>query len=652
VTRCRGPLREWLPVERIRIDDVLEIYGIDNWGAGYFGVSNRGELTVHPTGEERHRISLLSIVETLWAQGLTTPLLLRFPQILESQVGKLCSSFAAAIQEFDYPRRYRPVYPLKVNQQRPVVEALLSTGARHGLGLEVGSKPELLGALAFDTPPGALLTCNGFKDAEYLRLAFLGARLGREVVVVLEKPYELEHYLAVARHQPDRPAPGIGFRIRLNSRGSGKWEKSGGITSKFGLTTAALLAGLRRLEAEGMIDRLRMLHFHIGSQITEIRRLKNAIKEAARVYAKVRKLGIPVELLNVGGGLGVDYDGSKTSSDASVNYTIQEYANDVVYTVGEVCAEEDVPPPDLVSESGRALVTYHSMLVVDVQAAIQAGDDPQPEARGEPPRVIEELEDVRRSLTAKNYREYYHDALELRDEMYSLFNLGMLDLEDRARGERAFWDIAQTAVRHARREKFFADEFVDLDHLLHGKLVCNFSVFQSIPDHWALDQLFPVVPIHRLRERPTVRATLVDITCDSDGEVEKFVDLKDIKDALEVHRPPHPPQQQPYYLAFLLVGAYQDVMGDLHNLFGAPNEAHVLVDERGEATIQGVRPGNTVRQTLEAFGYDVEALTGRIESLLKNRTDQGSISGDEARGLLEEYRTLFDAYTYLTPQTS
>ncbi|HKY34279.1 MAG TPA: biosynthetic arginine decarboxylase [Candidatus Polarisedimenticolia bacterium] len=630
-------------MEKYGIDDVMNLYGIDSWGGGYFRVTEEGHLSVTPTNDESRSIELLKEVEELARKGVTTPLLLRFPQLLESQVRNLCNAFRKAITEFGYSREYKPVFPIKVNQHRFVVNELLEAGWKYNLGIEVGSKPELLGALALDTPPESLLICNGFKDMAYLSNAILAQKIGKNVIVVVEKPYELEHLVQIVKDRGVKPA--IGFRVRLHSKGSGKWEKSGGVTSKFGLSTAQLLEGIQELKRARLLDCLKMFHFHIGSQITEIRRLKNAIKEAARVYAKARKMGVDIRYINVGGGLGVDYDGSRTSSDASVNYTVQEYANDVVYTIKDVCENENVPEPDIVSESGRAMTAYHSVLVIDVRAEISARTSQKLKPAAKDPQVIGDLFFILKNMTVKNYREYYHDAVEHRDEMFALFNLGLLSLEERAKGEACFWEIAAKAVRYAKTQKFVADEFVELEKQLHEKVVCNFSVFQSIPDHWALDQLFPVVPIHRLREKPERRATLVDITCDSDGEIDKFVDLKDIKEALELHSLEG---SQPYYLALMLIGAYQDTMGDLHNLFGSVNEAHLVVDDEGKVHVKRIRRGNSVRETLAAFGYDAKDLAARLQAILEERQSRDGISPREARQLLSEYRGQFDAYTYLT----
>jgi len=623
-------------------EHAADLYGLDGWGNGYLAIRDDGHLIVTPSREPSRGIDVYDVVRKLVARGFSTPLLLRFPQLLEGQVRELAGAFERAIAEYRYPERYLPVFPMKVNQQRAVVDGLLGAGWKSSLGLEVGSRPELLAAAALPTPPDSLIICNGFKDDEYLASAALAARLGKHVVIVVEKPFELRSILDLAAR--GQTPPSIGFRIRLQAKGSGLWEKSGGFASKFGLSTRQLLEALEQLKAAGLEQHVTLLHFHIGSQITEVRKVKNAVREGGRIYAKLRKLGVQVGYLDVGGGLGIDYDGSKTSSDASVNYTVQEYANDVVFGIHEVCEEEHVPPPAIVSESGRMLVAYHSMLVTNVCASIQ-GLDPSPLAlTGREPQVIEALAEVERNLTVKNHREFYHDAIEYRDQLYSLFNLGLLGLEDRAKGEKLFSMIAAKAVRFSKSAKFVADEFRELESKLYDKYICNFSVFQSLPDHWALDQLFPVLPIHRLNEVPTRRATLADITCDSDGEVEKFVDLKDIKEALEVHEL-HP--EQPYYLAFVLVGAYQDTMGDLHNLFGRVHEAEVILDPRGTAVIRNVRRGDEALDTLRAHAYHEEDLVSGVESALRGRVAAGQLGGDDAAALIEDFRQRLRRYTYL-----
>ncbi|MDX1389282.1 MAG: biosynthetic arginine decarboxylase, partial [Acidobacteriota bacterium] len=475
-----------------------------------------------------------------------------------------------------------------------------------------------------------------------LAAAALATKLGKQVVVVIEKPFEIDAVLGMARNGVHIPM--IGFRIRLRARGSGLWEKSGGFASKFGLTTRQLLEAVERLSEAGLVDRATLLHFHIGSQITEIRKIKNAVREAARVYAKLHRIGTRIRFLDVGGGLGIDYDGSRTSSDASVNYSVQEYANDVVFGLNEICEQEDVPRPRIVSESGRWLTAYHAMLVTDVRGVISATQRGRPDITGDEDQVVLDLSEVARNINVKNYREFYHDALEYRDLLYSRFNLGLIELPDRAKGEMLFWEIASKAVRCSKTAKFVTDEFARLEHHLHDKYICNFSVFQSLPDHWALDQLFPVIPVHRLNERPTHRAQLVDITCDSDGELDKFVDRREIKTALEVHELR---DGEPYYLAFALVGAYQDTMGDMHNLFGRVNEVEVTLAPDGGAAIGDIRLGEGGHEALRTFGYDERALAAGIESILVRRIEAGELDRVQAADLMEEYRQRLRQYTYL-----
>ncbi|HYP02394.1 MAG TPA: biosynthetic arginine decarboxylase, partial [Pyrinomonadaceae bacterium] len=566
------------------IEQTLETYGIENWGAGYFGINRKGNLIVHPSDSDtKASADLKEIVDDLQRRGISTPVLLRFPQLVTAQVRKLQRAFRNAIREFEYQGTHMCVYPMKVNQQRAVVEEYLREGARYDFGLEAGSKAELYAAIGLDQPSDSLLVLNGFKDEEFIELAFVGARAGKRVVIVIEKMSELGHILRLAERfeeEQEGNLPLVGLRVKLYSKGSGRWEKSGGEAAKFGLTTTEMLEVIRRLQNERRIEMLRLLHFHIGSQLTDIKRIKNAMKEAARVYAKIYQMKVPIELLDVGGGMAVDYDGSKTAFDSSANYNAQEFANDVIYTIKQVCDDENVPHPTVRQESGRYLSAYHSILITNVLEEVETVvEDITPiEIDADDPQVVTELGDLRQNITIKNYREYYHDALEHRDELFTLFNLGLISLEDRAKGEVLFWDVCERADKYAQQAEYVSEEFDELRRLSRAKYLTNFSVFRSAPDHWALDQLFPIVPIHRLNKPPTAYATLCDITCDSDGVVDKFVDLHDVKQVLELH-----PliEGEPYYLAFLLVGAYQEVMGNNHNLFGTPNEAHIHIDEDG-----------------------------------------------------------------------
>lgn len=626
------------------IEQTLETYGIENWGAGYFGINRKGNLVVIPSETDGRSADVKEIVEDLAKRGINTPVLLRFPQLLTSQVRKLQRAFRNSIREFDYQGSHMCVYPMKVNQQRPVVEEYLREGSRYDFGLEAGSKAELYAALALDQSADSLLVLNGFKDEEFIELAFIGSYSGKRVVIVIEKMNELDHVLRLSERYGGH-LPMIGIRVKLYSKGSGRWEKSGGEAAKFGLTTTEILEVIRRLQEADQVERLRLLHFHIGSQLTDIKRIKNAMKEAARVYAKIYQMKVPIDLLDVGGGMAVDYDGSKTAFDSSANYTAQEFANDVVYTIKQVCDDENVPHPTIIQESGRYLSAYHAILVTNVLDEIETVvEDIQPIAiEDNDPQVVVELGDLRETINAKNYREYYHDALEHRDELFTLFNLGLISLEDRAKGEVLFWDVCERADKYAQAAEYVSEEFTELRRLLRVKYLTNFSVFRSVPDHWALDQLFPIVPIHRLNKPPTEYATLCDITCDSDGVVDKFVDLHDVKQVLELH----PLNDEPYYLAFMLVGAYQEVMGNNHNLFGSPNEAHIHVDQDGYL-IKKVVQGTTIGEAVERARYERGQLHDGFRRLVAQQVKRGELTEAEGAKIVEFYESRFTAYTYLS----
>ncbi|HEX3558361.1 MAG TPA: biosynthetic arginine decarboxylase [Pyrinomonadaceae bacterium] len=629
------------------IEQTLETYGIEDWGAGYFGINRKGNLIVHPSETDRTSAAdVREIIDDLQKRGISTPVLLRFPQLIAAQVRKLQRAFQRSIREYEYQGAHMCVYPMKVNQNRAVVEEYLREGTRYDFGLEAGSKAELYGALAMEQSPDSLLVLNGFKDEEFIELAFLGARSGKRVVIVIEKLNELDHVLKVAERYDGGDMPMVGLRVKLYSKGSGRWEKSGGEAAKFGLTTTEILETIRRMQDEGRIDMLKLLHFHIGSQLTDIKRIKNAMKEAARVYAKIYQMKAPVELLDVGGGMAVDYDGSKTAFDSSANYSAQEFANDVVYTIMQVCDDENVPHPTIIQESGRYLSAYHAILVTNVQSEIETVvEDITPiEVADDDPQVVIELADLRETITVKNYREFYHDALEHRDELFTLFNLGLISLEDRAKGEVLFWDVCERADKHAQQAEYVSEEFTELRRLLRSKYLANFSVFRSVPDHWALDQLFPIIPIHRLNKPPTEYATLCDITCDSDGVVDKFVDLHDVKQVLELHSLI---EGEPYYIAFMLVGAYQEVMGNNHNLFGAPNEAHIHIDEDGYLIKKVVR-GTTVGEALYRARYERGQLHEGFRRLVAHRVKRGDLSEAEGAEMVEFYESRINAYTYLS----
>jgi arginine decarboxylase len=627
------------------IEQTVETYGIENWGAGYFDVNRKGNLIVRPAEGDPRSADLKEIIEDLAARGITAPILVRFPQLVAAQVRKLQRAFSKSIREYDYQGAHMCVYPMKVNQQRSVVEEYLREGSRYDFGLEAGSKAELYAALALEQTPDSLLVLNGFKDEEFIEMAFAGAKAGKRVVIVVEKLSELDHILRIA-DQTEGAMPIIGMRVKLYSKGSGRWEKSGGEAAKFGLTTTELLEVINRLKEADRIDMLRLLHFHIGSQLTDIKRIKNAMKEAARVYAKVHQMKVPIELLDVGGGMAVDYDGSKTAFDSSANYNSQEFANDVIYTIKQVCDDENVPHPTIIQESGRFLSAYHAILVTNILDEIETVvEDITPiEIDEDDPQVVIELGDLRETITIKNYREYYHDALEHREELFTLFNLGLISLEDRGKGEVLFWDVCESANRYAQQAKYIPEEFGELRRLLCAKYLANFSVFKSLPDHWALDQLFPIVPIQKLNKPPTEFATLCDITCDSDGVVDKFVDLHDVKQVLELHKID---PGEPYYVAFMLVGAYQEVMGNNHNLFGSPNEAQVHIDNDGYLIKKVIR-GTTVGEAVGRARYERGLLHDGFRRQVAQRIKEDELSEAEGAELVNFYESRFDAYTYIT----
>lgn len=636
------------------LDQTIETYGIENWGAGYFGVNKKGHLVVYAPENENLSADVKDIIDDLQKRGISTPVLLRFPQLLVGQIRKLQSAFRKAIKEFDYQGGHLCVYPMKVNQNRAVIEEYLREGSRYNFGLEAGSKAELYAALGLEQAKDSLLVLNGFKDRDFVKLAFAGAAAGKNVVIVIEKISELNHTLSLAEEftaeNPDVQLPMVGVRVKLYTKGSGKWEKSGGEAAKFGLTTTEILDVIRRLQEAGRIDMLRLLHFHIGSQLTDIKRIKNAMKEAARTYAKIHQMGVRIDYLDVGGGMAVDYDGSRTSYESSANYNAQEFANDVIYVIKTVCDDENVPHPTIIQESGRYLSAYHAILVTNIQDEIETVvEDLTPmEIDEDDPQVVRELHDLRETITAKNYREYYHDALEHREELFTMFNLGLISLEDKGKGEVLFWDVCEKADQYAQQKKYVSEEFDELRRLLCAKYLANFSVFRSMPDNWALEQLFPIVPIHRLNKKPTEYATLCDITCDSDGIVDKFVDLHDVKPVLELHKLT---KGEPYYIAVMLVGAYQEVMGNNHNLFGVPHEAHIHIGEDGHI-IKKVIYGATLADSIAAVRFDAEQLHDHFRRAVMKRITDGQLSTKEGNQLIEYYQNQGESYTYLTPNGS
>jgi arginine decarboxylase len=623
-------------LKRFTAKDAEETYLVPHWGAGFFHVGEDGDLEVS-TARGLYA-SLHEIVETIRDEGRPMPVVLRFPQILEARVKQLNEAFRTAIRKYNYSADYRGVFPVKVNQRRMVVETIAAAGKPYSYGLEAGSKAELALILAQDLDPEALITTNGFKDDDFIRLALMGRKLGKNLVITLEKFAELDRIIRIAKELD--VAPQIGIRYKLKAKGSGVWEASGGESAKFGLTTPEIMRCIEILAAAGMLSSLVMVHAHIGSQVTDIRKIKQAVREAAQTYVQLRRLGAPIRYLNLGGGLAVDYDGSKTAFYASANYTMAEYAEDLVYVTKEVCDGHGEPHPILTTESGRAVTAYHAVLVLEVVDTIQPpGDEAVELAEGAHP-VVKDMFEIAQNVSAKNYREVYHDAFADKDTLQTLYDLGLVSLRDRATAESLFYQIARKTLRFAVELDYPADELEDLQKLLADKLVCNFSLFQSLPDNWAIKQLFPIAPLSRLDERPTREATLVDITCDSDGKIERFIDLHDVRDTLPVHevRP-----NEPYYLGVFLVGAYQDVLGSNHNLFGRVGEAHVTLDNEG-FEIERFVPGEKAQRMIDKMGYEDNELSAAVEKLVRSSKQ---LSPVEKGLLLEKYAAELVGYTYL-----
>src|SRR5688572_704739 len=566
------------PVQPWDIQTARNLYNINRWGAKYFDINESGRVVARPLQEKGASVDLTDVIEEAKGRGLKFPLLIRFQDILRHRVEALNGAFRNSITEFNYQGKYRGVFPIKVNQLREVVEEILEAGKPFNFGLEVGSKPELFAGLALQNQQGSLIICNGYKDAMFIKMALMGIKLGKKVILVVEKLEELKQIIGISKQVGVEPQ--LGIRVRLLSKGAGKWAESGGENAKFGLSTAELLAATEMLRAENLTHCFKLLHFHIGSQVPDILTVKKAVQEAARFYAKLNKMGFAVECLDVGGGLGVDYDGSRSAFDSSTNYTLQEYTNDIVYYIADVCNAEKVPHPEIISESGRAIVAHHSVLIVEVFGAIAKTRPEIPFSYGETEHpLVKELLDIRKNLHKLNKLEAYHDALERKEDAHNMFTLGLMELPDKAKIEDLYWQISQAVVESFLGQAYIPEEIRKLEDSLGDQYLCNFSVFQSLLDHWALGQLFPIMPVNRLNERPTRETTLVDITCDSDGQINNFIDLRDVRDTLPVHRlPMSGGEPEPYYLSFFLMGAYQDIMGAVHNLVGRVAEAHVFLD--------------------------------------------------------------------------
>ena len=644
--------RKFNPAQPWRVEDSLDLYHVEAWGKGYFSVNESGHVVVRPDTTERYEIDLYEVVEGLQARDLTTPVVVRFSDILAHRLRRLHDAFAQAITENDYKNRYAAVYPIKVNQQRLVVEEVYRYGQEFGFGLEVGSKPELLAVMAMtENAPDRLIVCNGFKDDSYIEAVTLATKLGRTIIPVVENFEELGLILKHAQAYQVRPR--IGVRVKLFSEGSGRWSASAGEKSKFGLFITEILELFNVLKEHEMLDCLQLVHCHPGSQLQDIRRVKDAINELAHVYAELKLMGAGLQYIDVGGGLGVDYDGSGTNFPSSMNYTLNEYANDVVYRVASVCNLRDIPHPMIVSESGRAVAAYHSVLIFDAlgSSALDkfrvTGDRAEDYGGDEElPQPVQDLFEAYRAVSERRLVECYHDALTAREQVLQMFNLGLLSLEFRALAERLYWATCAKIRDSCRKLERLPEELEDLESILSDTYFCNFSVFQSLPDSWAIDQLFPIMPIHRLHERPTRTAVLADITCDSDGKIDRFVSLRDVKRTLEVH---DLKADERYYLAVFLVGAYQETLGDLHNLFGDTHVVHVRLHDEGGWWIEEIVKGDTANKVLEYMEYDVAELYPALARDCERAIRDGRMTLAQSQALKRFYERELDGYAYLEP---
>ena len=630
-------MRKW------RVEDSCELYNINSWGKDYFSINENGNVTVRPK-EGGPEIDLRKLMDELQLHDVGAPVLLRFPDILHNRITKITNCFNVAAEEYEYKAQSYVVYPIKVNQMRPVVEDLISHGSQYNVGLEAGSKPELHAVLSLYFDADSLIICNGYKDESYIELALLAHKMGRKIFIVVEKMMELQTIAVLAKRMGIRP--NIGIRIKLASSGSGKWEESGGDVSKFGLNSSELFEALELLNREGLEDCLKLIHFHIGSQVTNIRRIKVALKEATQFFAQLQRLGYNIRFVDIGGGLGVNYDGTHSSvTGNSINYSIQEYVNDAIYSIVDICKKNQLEQPNLIIESGRSLTAHHSVLVFEVLARTQLPVfDPHEEIGEDAHELVKDLYEIWDNLSQNGLLEMWHDAVQAREEALDLFNLGLVDLKTRAVVERLFWSIAREINKLASTSKHLPDELRMIAKRLPDKYFCNFSLFQSLPDSWAIDQIFPVMPLNRLNDRPSCYATLQDVTCDSDGKIDNFIATSNEP----FHLPVHPLKEgEPYYIGVFLVGAYQEILGDLHNLFGDTNAVHVSV-KNNEYVIDKIIEGETIADVLDYVQFDHKRMARSIEVWVNQSVKSGVITAEEGREFISNYRSGLYGYTYLT----
>lgn len=621
--------------------DSTDLYNIENWGVDFFAINDKGHIQVlpHTSGGG---IDLKDLIDDLIRRRIQPPLILRFSDILRHRVGQINESFRSAIKEYEYEGEYRAVFPIKTNQQKQVAQSVLKFGKDYCYGLEAGSKAELIAALSLIESQDQFIICNGYKDNEYLELILFAQKMGLSVIPVVEKFTEIELILKISKDL--RIKPRFGIRAKLSTRGSGRWENSGGDRSKFGLNSTELIETIKYLKEHKMLKSFELIHFHLGSQISNIRKIKEAIEEASRVYLSLAKEGAGLKYLDVGGGLGVDYDGSKTVFSSSINYTMQEYANDIVAGILAVFENSGVKHPVIISESGRAIVAHHSVVITKVIGSVSYGiSSVPPKPVEEIPAVIETFYEIYNTVSVKNFQEAYHDAIHTKEDAFSLFKLGYLSLEMRSLAERLFWGICQKLLKIVRDVEYVPEEFEGLEKAMSDTYFCNFSVFQSVPDCWAINHLFPVMPIHRLEEKPNKKAIIADITCDSDGKIDRFIDLHDVKYVLDVHQL----NDKPYYLGIFMTGAYQETLGDLHNLFGDINAVHVALDPNGGYIIEHVEEGESIQEVLAYVDYHPKECMQRLRHHLEEAFRTGKISLEESAEIRTIYEKGMVSYTYL-----
>ncbi|HNR37914.1 MAG TPA: biosynthetic arginine decarboxylase [Acidobacteriota bacterium] len=641
--RQKIKLKEQTALKQWSIDEARELYNILNWGKGFFDINTRGDVVVRPEKTSDKFLDIKELVDELRLREISPPVLIRFTDILKKRIEEIQKSFQAAIKEYGYQGEYIGVYPIKVNQSKQVVEDIIEFGRPYRFGLEAGSKPELLIVVASLDTKGAPIICNGYKDTEFIEIALWALKLGRKVFIVVEKPSELDTIIKVSARLKVKPL--IGIRAKLAARGRGKWEGSGGDRSKFGLLPEEMLDAVQKLKKHGMLDSLQLLHFHLGSQITSIQSIKEALRESTRLFVELSRLGVNIRYFDVGGGLAVDYDGSMTNFSSSANYTLQEYAADIVSALAEICQENGIAHPTIISESGRALVAYHSILVFNILGISEFSTDMEvPTLPKDAPESLTSMKQLLDQLSVKNFQESYHDAIQIRDETLTLFNVGILSLEHRAVVEKLFWLICHKIAKIIDGLDYVPDELENLQAFISDTYYGNLSVFQSLPDHWAVKQLFPMMPIHRHTERPVRKATLADITCDSDGKVDQFIDLRDVKSTIDLHELQ---PNQPYYLGAFLVGAYQEILGDLHNLFGDTHTVHVSVTGKNKYRIDKIVEGDTVRDVLAYMQYQKRDLMVMIRQAVEESIEKRRLSIKESARIQRFLEEGIEGYTYL-----